>query len=253
MLDSWACAWLGIGQNWSHPVEHGEVVVSLMSGLWKVERQIAYVFEHWMVFLALSVQSASKRTRSFNFCLSNNAMYFVRAVFEVHKTPWSDGVVVITSALHADGREFDPRSDLMSFFFEEMRQTCPRCVILERNPVLTCIGSSMYGSMASSPAWWETFKETRQRCPRYVVIEVECRHLLAPAWSDGVAVITSASHAEGREFDPRSDLAVLRRCHSKDIHRHGLISMQRRKQAQQPIASWVSIDRRHCHLNVNVD
>ena len=25
---------------------------------------------------------------------------------------WSDGVVVITSALHAEGREFDPRSDL---------------------------------------------------------------------------------------------------------------------------------------------
>ena len=28
---------------------------------------------------------------------------------------WSDGVVVITSALHADGREFDPRSDLSVF------------------------------------------------------------------------------------------------------------------------------------------
>ena len=27
----------------------------------------------------------------------------------------SDGVVVITSALHADGREFDPRSDLGCF------------------------------------------------------------------------------------------------------------------------------------------
>ena len=26
-------------------------------------------------------------------------------------------------------------------------------------------------------------------------------------WSDGVVVITSASHAEGRKFDPRSDLA----------------------------------------------
>ena len=28
-------------------------------------------------------------------------------------------------------------------------------------------------------------------------------------WSGGVAVITSASHAEGREFDPRPDLRVL--------------------------------------------
>ena len=28
-------------------------------------------------------------------------------------------------------------------------------------------------------------------------------------WSGGVVVITSASHAEGREFDPRPDLQVF--------------------------------------------
>ena len=32
----------------------------------------------------------------------------------------SDGVVVITSALHADGREFDPRSDLKKILFRSL-------------------------------------------------------------------------------------------------------------------------------------
>ena len=35
------------------------------------------------------------------------------------------------------------------------------------------------------------------------------RQEISTYWSDGVVVITSALHAEGREFDPRSDLIVL--------------------------------------------
>ena len=39
--------------------------------------------------------------------------------------------------------------------------------------------------------------------------------------SDGVVVITSALHAEGREFDPRSDLHfVLGLCHENALNVH---------------------------------
>lgn len=47
---------------------------------------------------------------------------------------WSDGVVVITSASHAEGREFEPRSDLFakkSFFY---RLTSLRRTSIQSSP-----------------------------------------------------------------------------------------------------------------------
>ena len=96
----------------------------------------------------------------------------------------SDGVVVITSALHADGREFDPRSDLEVFW--------------RISKTLTLI----------TPHCWNAQAD---RIP--------------PHRSDSVVVITSASHAEGREFDPRSDLALFKSKHIT-LHRKSKTKIQ---------------------------
>lgn len=45
-----------------------------------------------------------------------NAQHEVTSGINHRNIEWSHGVVVITSALHAEGREFDPRCDLNFFF-----------------------------------------------------------------------------------------------------------------------------------------
>ena len=44
---------------------------------------------------------------------------------------WSGGVVVITSALHAEGREFDPRPDLTFLFVALTGSTSVRTAVLK--------------------------------------------------------------------------------------------------------------------------
>lgn len=81
------------------------------------------------------------------------------------------GVVVNTSALHVEGREFELRQNLV-FFIQLWGSN-------SMNELL-CIGH------------------------KYLLITA------VGMWFCGVAVITSASHAEGREFEPRQNLVFYR-------------------------------------------
>ena len=56
---------------------------------------------------------------------------------------------------------------------------------------------------ASKPA------TSRRRCPQSLDKDLTAIMAVNCVGSDGVVVITSALHADGREFDPRSDLEVF--------------------------------------------
>ena len=88
---------------------------------------------------------------------------------------WFRGVVVITSASHAEGREFETRRNLVPLVFAK-DAVCVKMFIL---PKLLHISGSFIDGRA------------------------KCTHV----WFRGVVVITSASHAEGREFETRRNLA----------------------------------------------
>ena len=88
---------------------------------------------------------------------------------------WFRGVVVITSASHAEGREFETRLNLVLLVFAK-NAVCVKMFILHK--LLHISGS---------------FIDGRAKCTN--------------VWFRGVVVITSASHAEGREFETRRNLA----------------------------------------------
>ena len=59
--------------------------------------------------------------------------------------------------------------------------------------------------------------------------------LQAACWSGSVVVITSASHAEGREFEPRSDLHLLVRLDSLLLLYSGTVAVRRQARHIEPM------------------
>ena len=116
---------------------------------------------------------------------------------------WFTGVVVIASALHAEGLGFNPPREALPYF-------CDMYVKLKPQSIIHWPRKSVRVPWCSGYHVCFTRRRSRDRSPREpfaIFLSPVCKNLHWCAGSPaGAVVIASASHAEGLGFYPRGNL-----------------------------------------------